>query len=170
MYKLVTATTEAEKAQKALNESLNKGQGMIEAERLKVETLFATLRHAKKGTTEWNNARNAILKEYGKYLEGLGKEIRTLKDVEGAYNAVKKAAIESARARVMESASGDSEQRYTERVNEAFKTVDEQVDKIREKRKLTANETEKLRAEVYEVLRGEKKWTELSGESLDLIN
>lgn len=170
MYKLVTATTEAEKAQKALNESLNKGQGMIEAERLKVETLFATLRHAKKGTTEWNNARNAILKEYGKYLEGLGKEIQTLKDVEGAYNAVKKAAIESARARAMESASGDSEQRYTESVNEAFKTVDEQVDKIREKRKLTANETEKLRAEVYEVLRGEKKWTELSGESLDLIN
>lgn len=170
MYKLITATTEAEKAQKALNDSINKGQGMIEAERLKVETLFATLRHAKKGTTEWNNARNTILKQYGKYLEGLGKEIETLKDVEGAYNAVKKAAIESARARAMESASGESEQRYTESVNEAFKTVDEQVDKIREKRKLTANETEKLRAEVYEVLRGEKKWTELSGESLDLIN
>lgn len=170
MYKLVTATTEAEKAQKALNDSINKGQGMIEAERLKVETLFATLRHAKKGTTEWNNARNAILKEYGKYLEGLSKEIQTLKDVEGAYNAVKKAAIESARARAMESASGESEQRYTESVNEAFKTVDEQVDKIREKRKLTANETEKLRAEIYEVLRGEKQWTELSGESLDLIN
>lgn len=170
MYKLITATTEAEKAQKALNDSINKGQGMIEAERLKVETLFATLRHAKKGTTEWNNARNTILKQYGKYLEGLSEEIQTLKDVEGAYNAVKKAAIESARARAMESASGESEQRYTESVNEAFKTVDEQVDKIREKRKLTANETEKLRAEIYEVLRGEKKWTELSGESLDLIN
>lgn len=166
MYKLVTATTEAEKAQKALNESLNKGQGMIEAERLKVETLFATLRHAKKGTTEWNNARNAILKEYGKYLEGLSKEIQTLKDVEGAYNAVKKAAIESARARAMESATNEAQERYSEKMQEQMEEVNRIVDTTYKNTAKNADKRAKLKADLYAIMREEKTYNDLTEEQM----
>lgn len=171
MYKLITATTEAEKAQKALNESINKGQGMIEAERLKVETLFATLRHAKKGTTEWNNARNAILKQYGKYLEGLGEEIRTLKDVEGAYNAVKKAAIESARARAMETATNEAQERYSEKMQEQMEEVNRIVDTTYKNTAKNADKRAKLKADLYAIMREEKTYNDLTEEQMkDLSN
>lgn len=166
MYKLVTATTEAEKAQKALNDSINKGQGMIEAERLKVETLFATLRHAKKGTTEWNNARNAILKEYGKYLEGLSKEIQTLKDVEGAYNAVKKAAIESARARAIESATNEAQERYSEKMQEQMEEVNRIVDTTYKNTAKNADKRAKLKADLYAIMREEKTYNDLTEEQM----
>lgn len=175
IYKLATATTDAEKAQKALNESLAKGQGMIEGERIKVETLFATLRNAKEGTTEWNNARNTILSQYGKYLEGLGEEIRTLRDVEGAYKAVKAAALESARARAMETATSEAQERYSGAMNTAFEETDKVVERAEQallKAGKTAREraemTEKLRSELYAMIRGDSKKLALEGETRNL--
>lgn len=175
VYKLVTATTDAEKAQKALNESIAKGQGLVEGERVKVETLFATLRHAKEGTTEWNNARNTILSQYGKYLEGLSDEIRTLRDVEGAYKAVKAAALESARARAMETATSEAQERYTSVINTAFEETDKVVERAEQalqKAGKTAREraemTAKLRRELYAMIRGDTKKLELESETANV--
>lgn len=169
VYKFATHTTKAEQAQKAFNESLAKCQAEIDTERAKIERLFAVLRNAKQGTEEWTKARDSILEGYGSYLKGLSDEIQTLKDVEGAYNAVKKAALESARARAIVSASTESEQRYTERLNESFKTVDEQVDNMEKYLKLTANQTEKLRAEIYALIRGEKTWDDVSKQNQEIL-
>lgn len=169
VYKFATHTTKAEQAQKAFNESIAKGQAEIDAERVKIDRLFAVLRNAKQGTEEWTKARDEIIEGYGNYLKGLSDEIQTLKDVEGAYNAVKKAALESARARAIVSASGEAQQRYTESVNESFKTIDEQTDKIAKKFELTANQTERLRAEFYELARGEKTWDDISTQGKEIV-
>lgn len=53
-----------------------------------MDRLFGKLKNAKKGTDEYNSAKAAIIDQYGTYLNGLSEEIRTLKNVEGAYNAV----------------------------------------------------------------------------------
>ncbi len=164
VYKLATNTTKAEQAQKAFNESIAKGQADIEKERLNIEQLFATLRNAKEGTEEWTKARDAILNGYGNYLKGLSDEIQTLKDVEGAYNAVKKAALESAKARAIESANEESQSRYSEALKSAFEGVDKIIDRVDEKldkagktARERADATAKLRREMYEMVRGDSK-------------
>lgn len=102
IYKLVTYQTDAEKAQKRLNEAFEQAQQEIDSEQAQISYMFARLKEAKEGTDEYKEAKDAILNQYGKYLEGLGKEVASLQDVEAAYKAVAAAARDAARARAME--------------------------------------------------------------------
>ena len=81
VYKLATAQTEAEKSQKRLGDAAKSYQKDVDAERLKVDQLFARLNTAKKGTEEYQKAKNEIISKYGTYLEGLSKEITSLENV-----------------------------------------------------------------------------------------
>ena len=101
-------TDEASEAQERLDKAFNDTQAEIATEQKNIDSLFDELRKAKKGTDEFKNAKDAILNQYGQYLRGLGKEIETLADVEGAYLAVAKAAREATIARGREAALGEA--------------------------------------------------------------
>lgn len=114
---------ESEKAHKRLktlhkeyNESLNK-------ETTHVSQLFSWLQKAEKGTAEYEKAKMAIQKNYGKYLEGLGKEIQSLEDVEGAYKAITKAAMEAAKARMAEKGLSDANEAFARNTGESYKRI-----------------------------------------------
>ena len=114
---------ESEKAHKRLkdlnkeyNESLNK-------ETTHVSQLFSWLQKAEKGTDDYNKAKNAILKNYGSYLEGLGKEIESLEDVEGAYKAITKAAMDAAKARMAEKGLSDANEAFAKNTGESYKRI-----------------------------------------------
>lgn len=114
---------ESEKAHKRLkdlgkeyNESLNK-------ETTHVSQLFSWLKKAEKGTDDYNKAKNAILKNYGSYLEGLGKEIESLEDVEGAYKAITKAAMDAAKARMAEKGLSDANEAFAKNTGESYKRI-----------------------------------------------
>lgn len=83
-------------------------------EQTKIDALFDKLTKAKEGTAEYKDAKQAILDQYGKYLQGLGNEVKSLRDVEGAYKAVSKAAKEAAKSRAMESFMGNAASSYAE--------------------------------------------------------
>ena len=161
VYKLATATTETEKAQKRLNGALNEGIGQVEAEKLKIETLFATLRNAKEGTDRYKSAKDAILSQYGQYLKGLGDEIETLQDVAGAYDAVKRSALESAKARAIESSTQTAQDTYAERVQKAFDPLQKVVDRIYKDNVENADKRAKLTEQLSEVIRGEIEYKDL---------
>lgn len=161
VYKLATATTETEKAQKRLNGALNEGRGQVEAERLKIETLFATLRNAKEGTDRYKSAKDAILSQYGQYLKGLGDEIETLQDVAGAYDAVKRSALESAKARAIESSTQTAQDTYAERVQKAFDPLEKVVNRIYKDTAENADKRARLTEQLSEVIRGELEYESL---------
>lgn len=115
IYKLATRQTEAEKAQAKLNETIEEFKKSVASEQLQVDRLFNKLRTAKEGTDEYNNAKQAIIDQYGSYLDGMSAEIRTLKDVEGAYRAVNDAIIDAAKARAMEKVTKDAADTYVEK-------------------------------------------------------
>lgn len=73
----------------------------VEKERININILFNRLKSATEGTEKYNKAKNEILSKYGEYLKGLSDEIRSLKDVEGAYKAISAAAIQAAKDRVI---------------------------------------------------------------------
>ena len=119
IYKLTTHQTDAEKAQAKYNETVEEYEKSLASEQLQLDRLFTKLRTAKEGTEEYNSAKQAIIDQYGSYLDGMSAEIRTLKDVEGAYRAVNDAIIDAARARAMEKVTKDAADTYVEKEAEA---------------------------------------------------
>ena len=116
-------TDEANQAQAELNEQMGKTQAEISSEKTKIDELFGKLKNAKKGTNEYKSAKDNILKQYGKYLSGLDSEIATLKNVEGAYNAVTKAARNAAMARGMEASMKGATDNYNKTYSEYYEKI-----------------------------------------------
>lgn len=119
IYKLVTAQTDAEKAQKRLNKTYSDSQKEIISERVQIDSLFARLKAAKEGTDEYKTAKQAILSQYGGYLQGLRSEVQSLQDVEAAYKAVTRAAEDAAKARALESSTKEAADTYAQKEADA---------------------------------------------------
>lgn len=101
LYKLITYQSEAEKRQEALNKAYNEGTKSAAGEIAKLDALYAELRKAKKGTDEYKKAKDAIVKQYGGYLDKLNAERGKVLDVANAYELLKKKVEAAAKARAM---------------------------------------------------------------------
>lgn len=113
IYKLITYQTEAEKSTKRLTKATNDYNKSIMAEKTNIDILFGRLRNAEEGTDAYRTAKKSIISQYGEYLNGLNEEIRTLKDVEGAYKAISSAAIQSAKDRAISQGTEQALSEYT---------------------------------------------------------
>lgn len=120
---LVTRQTEAEASQKRLNEAVKDCEASIYSEQVQIDYLFGRLKAAKEGSDEYKSAKQAIINQYGKYLEGLSSEIQSLHDVEGAYKAVAEAARDAARARAMETYVKGESDTYADKMGDVREDV-----------------------------------------------
>ncbi|MCA0363614.1 MAG: tape measure protein [Bacteroidetes bacterium] len=98
-YSLVTHVSEAEKTYNRLNEAKADSIAETIKEQAQIDILFIKLKQAKKGTDEYNSAKNQIINQYGQYLKGLGDEKTALNDVALAYKIISENAIEAAKSR-----------------------------------------------------------------------
>lgn len=112
IYKLITYETDAEKAQKAINQVHDEFNKKAAAEQVQIDRLFTKLKNAKEGTKAYQKAKDDIISKYGSYLNGLDKEISSLKNVEAAYKAVASAARDAAKARAIEAATTTAADTY----------------------------------------------------------
>lgn len=119
IWEITQYTSNAVKAQEDMNRSVSEFNAKTATEQVEVDRLFGILRNAKKGTKEYNEAKNEILSKYGSYLEGLGSEVSSLNDVAGAYRAVSEAALKAASARAIAS--------NTQRVQESWGKEDAEL-------------------------------------------
>lgn len=103
LYKLATHQSEAEKRQKALNEAVNEGTKSAAGEIAKLKALYDELKNAKKGTEQYKAAKDAIVKQYGGYLDKLSAERGKVIDVANAYELLRKKVVAAAKARAMQS-------------------------------------------------------------------
>lgn len=154
-YKLVTAQTEAEKAQRRLNEAFAKGESDAQSEGIQIRALFDRLKRAREGTDEWNSARDAIWSKYGSYLSRLGDEATALNDVAKAYGLVAEEAAKSARARAMDTAVQGEEDYYKKRYSDNYDKI---YNYIAEKK--GTDFADSYRAEISRVISGELNWTD----------
>lgn len=114
---------EMSKANDRLAKSVANCHAEMMEENDKIDRMFERLKKAKKGTDEYAAAKDEILSRYGQYLKGLGQEIESLENVAGAYNAVKKAAEESAKARAAASARSEAFTTYGDNTKNLFSTL-----------------------------------------------
>lgn len=124
---------EATESQRKLDSAFADTQAQIASEQKNIDELFDKLRKAEKGTNEYKETKDKILNQYGTYLRGLSNEIATLKNVEGAYRAVAKAARAAALARGKDAAisaiSKDYGETYSEYTTKIYNAVKETAGK-----------------------------------------
>lgn len=111
-----SAINAASEASERLSQEQAKLNSELSVETSKINILFGRLRNATKGTEEYSKAKQAILSQYGSYLEGMSKEIKSLDDVKGAYEAITRAVresvIERLRANQVEAAAQEAGQAW----------------------------------------------------------
>jgi TP901 family phage tail tape measure protein len=111
-------SSDAAKSMKRLNESQKEFIADTTKEQAQIDQLFDKLKKAKEGTDEYDKAKQNILNKYGTYLEGLGEEVKSLKNVEGAYKAISAAALQAAKDRALEKGTGEAYDIYAKQFAE----------------------------------------------------
>lgn len=76
----------------------------IQKEMRTIDTLMGKLEAAKKGTKEYKNVKDEIIKQYGKYLKGLINERGEITNLAAAYNRLAAAARIAAKERSIQTA------------------------------------------------------------------
>lgn len=167
LWAFTKTTNQAAEAQKRLDEATANMRKEIVSEQADIDILFNDLKNAKEGTDEYRQAKDAILNKYGKYLEGLNEEIRTLSDVKGAYDAITVAATKAARARGMETAMRGAQEAYGEsysgNAGKLYDKLREKVgdtkatsllNKLQKEISKTGKASQKVREEIGNIFRG----------------
>lgn len=88
-----------------------------------VDKLFNALRNATEGTNEYREAQQAVIDQYGEYLQGMVDEEGNLRSLEEAYNAVAKAVRNAAMEKGMEQARTDATKKMTEAWEDSAKDL-----------------------------------------------
>lgn len=99
IYKLSTYETEAEKAQRSLNEAFAEAEKSSLSEQRELAKLKGELSALTRGTSEYNGVKDKIINKFGKYYEGLDEEISRVGLTEAAYNKLTDAIEKSHGAR-----------------------------------------------------------------------
>lgn len=148
IYKLATHMSETEKAVKRVADANKEFEKSVTLEKITLDRLFGTLKGAKEGTKDWNDARKAIMDKYGQYLSDLGIEITKLSDAEIAYKSLSDAIYETMKAKA-------KNQAYDDAAKTLVDTQGEQLKKIREEIYNTWEDDQKKAAEYFQYLKSQ---------------
>ena len=74
IYKAATAETAFERAQRRVNDAVDKFNASIGIEESKLRMLFRRLESAEVGTKKYNEAKSEVLRNYDSYLDAMDKE------------------------------------------------------------------------------------------------
>lgn len=99
IYKLSTYQTDYEKGVKSLGNSYKEYNEQVSSEQRQLAGLYGQLSALKKGTSEYNEVKEQIIKGYSKYYSGLADEIEAVGLTEEAYRKLTQAIDQSFGAR-----------------------------------------------------------------------
>ena len=163
IYKLITYQTDAEKAQKRLNKTVEEFETAASTETTRLEIMFNRLKRATEGTEEYESAKQAIINQYGEYNSNLAKEMENVNSLTSVYMKLRDAVIESAKARSMQSATDNAAEAFskteTKSKNEILKLLEKQYGQV---------QAEEYFSQIRQYIEGSSKT--LSGELQKVIS
>lgn len=113
---------------KAMNDAMKMANGLTEEsikEERELGKLIGTMEGATKGSSEYEKAKSAIIKQYGQYLQGLIDERGEINNLEEAYRRLTFAIRQTAKARGIQAARGAINTEY-------FQDVQAQLEALRQ--------------------------------------
>lgn len=99
IYKLATYQTEAEKIADAHKQTTQNLELELAKENERLEDLNNTLKTSKKGSKDWKEAKDELVSQYGKYLNGIDSEIERVGYLGESYKKLTEAVQQSVAAR-----------------------------------------------------------------------
>ena len=114
IYKVVSAT---DKYTKDMKDAMKAANGFSEAsqkEQMELDKLIGRLEGAERGTKAYEDAKKAIINQYGQYLQGLINERGEITNLEEAYNRLTYAIRQNAKIRGIENSRQAVTDTYTQ--------------------------------------------------------
>ena len=121
IYRASTALKDYEKVQQSVVESKEKFNKAVNTEIAKLDTLYAKLRVAKKGTEEYDSAKKQIFSQYSGYISELKAEGVAVDNLATVYVNLKNKINEANKTRLLSSATEDIERTYGEGLDKLYK-------------------------------------------------
>ena len=92
-----------------------------------IDTLMGKLEAAKRGTKEYKNVKDEIIKQYGKYLKGLVNERGEITNLTAAYNRLAAAARIAAKERSIQTARETADETHRESFKDLAKKLQQSL-------------------------------------------
>lgn len=99
----------------------------LQKEMRTIDTLMGKLEAAKKGTKEYKNVKDEIIKQYGKYLKGLINERGEITNLAAAYNRLAAAARIAAKERSIQTARETADETHRDAFKEQAKKLQQSL-------------------------------------------
>ena len=129
IYNLCTRTDEYTKATKEAIKTAKGYSAEVVKEQHDLDILFGKLKGAEKGTKDYEDAKRAIINQYGKYLSGLINEKGEILNLEAAYNRLTLAVRRSAQERGIAAAREQIDQDYYKNLASGLTDLQQSLEK-----------------------------------------
>lgn len=126
-FAIYGAVQKSREAQMRFNDALIDFNEQADDELKKLRDLATELGAAKKGTEEWEKAKQEIVSNYGKYYDGLDKEIDKVGTLANAYDELKLSVEESLRVRQYADFEEEEKRIWKEGFDSEFEDVKKRI-------------------------------------------
>lgn len=164
IYKAATAQSTFEKMADASNKAVSEYNKNTESELSLMNYLLGRMGKLKQGTSEYNDVKSELLRNYGQYLSDVDKEKIAIGDLAGIYDKLSQSIRNSAREKALQ--KGNDE--ITEAYNQEYEFIYQNVDKLIKRAGVYENKG--LRQELADYVRGIIKLEDLSEEAKEARN
>jgi tape measure domain-containing protein len=158
IYKLITYQTDLEKSLQKIKDINIENNGEIIKENIELDRLYKRLNNAKKGTYEYIKTKETISRRFDAYLTQLREEGKAVGDVADAYDDLRDAIERSWKQKGLEKAMDSATNDYISKISEISKSLDKALSKSG----LSLEDSEVLKEEMLQIVRGEKSFNEMS--------
>lgn len=128
-------TKEASEAEQKLEAATANVQGELLSEKQKLDQMFDTLNKAKKGTKEYQAAKDNIVQNYGVYFQGLDAELDRVGGLQRAYDSLTLSVQKSVVERGMQSLQEQNMQNLGAAMDKALSKLQDGLSKATEERR-----------------------------------
>lgn len=152
IYRVVTAETEFEKAQKAVNNAVDDFRAKSSSEISNLDYLWRRLNKAAVGTAEYEEARKRLINTYGRHMTEIDKEALAVGNLAGVYDRLKESIIAAEKEKAVSEGMSKISKAHADRLEELYATFNS----------MTKGFNKGLKAELQDYVKGDISKSDLS--------
>lgn len=152
IYRVVTAETEFEKAQKAVNNAVDEFRAKSNSEISNLDYLWRRLNKAAVGTAEYEEARKRLINTYGRHMTEIDKEALAVGNLAGVYDRLKESIIAAEKEKAVSEGMSKISKAHADRLEKLYATFNS----------MTKGFNKGLKAELQDYVKGDISKSDLS--------
>lgn len=160
IYRVVTAETELEKAQKAVNNAADEFRAKSNVEISNLDYLWGKLNKAAVGTAEYEEARKRLINTYGQHMTEMDKEALAAGRLIGVYDRLKESIMSVEREKVLSEGMSKIANAHVKRRESIYRAFGD----------LTKDEDKKIKAQLWDYIEGKTAYSDMSKMAKDLYD